>query len=151
MSEVLRIGVDVGGTNTDAVLLRGRSVLASHKSPTTADVGSGIVGAIDEVLKRSKTPPAAIAAVMIGTTHFTNALVEARHLCRVGILRLAAPATLAIRPMVDWPEALRAVIHGHRDHRRRVQLRRASHLAARGRRWRAARNAPAPPPWRRPP
>ncbi len=115
MSEVLRIGVDVGGTNTDAVLLRGRSVLASHKSPTTPDVGSGVVGAIDDVLKRSKTPAATIGAVMIGTTHFTNALVEARHLCRVGILRLAAPATLAIRPMVDWPPVLREAIHGHTE------------------------------------
>lgn len=115
MSEVLRIGVDVGGTNTDAVLLRGRTVLASHKSPTTADVGSGVVGAIDDVLKRSKTPAASISAVMIGTTHFTNALVEARHLCRVGILRLAAPATLAIRPMVDWPPVLRETIHGHTE------------------------------------
>jgi len=115
MAEVLRIGVDVGGTNTDAVLLRGRSVLASHKSPTTADVGSGIVGAIDDVLKNSKTPASSLAAVMIGTTHFTNALVEAQHLCRVGILRLAAPATLAIRPMVDWPPVLRDAIHGHTE------------------------------------
>ena len=115
MSEVLRIGVDVGGTNTDAVLLRGRTVLASHKSPTTPDVGSGVVGAITEVLKSSETAASAISAVMIGTTHFTNALVEAQHLCRVGVLRLGAPATLAIRPMADWPATLRETVHGHTE------------------------------------
>ena len=115
MSEVLRIGVDVGGTNTDAVLLRGRTVLASHKSPTTPDVGSGVVRAITEILKSAESPASAISAVMIGTTHFTNALVEAQHLCRVGVLRLGAPATLAIRPMADWPATLRETVHGHTE------------------------------------
>lgn len=115
MAEVVRIGVDVGGTNTDAVLLRGRDVLASHKAPTTPDVGSGIVAAIDDVLRRSGIGANAIGAVMIGTTHFTNALVEARHLCKVGILRLGAPATAAIRPLVDWPTGLRTAVHGHTE------------------------------------
>jgi len=112
MGETLRIGVDVGGTNTDAVLLRGREVLASHKAPTTPNVGNGIVAAIAAILKRTSVPANAIGAVMIGTTHFTNALVEARHLCRVGILRLGAPATLAIRPLVDWPNHLREAVEG---------------------------------------
>lgn len=115
MAELLRIGVDVGGTNTDAVLLRGRAVLASHKAPTTPDVGNGIVAAIEDVLGRSGVAPREIRAVMIGTTHFTNALVEAKHLCRVGVLRLGAPATLAIRPMVDWPGTLREAVHGHTE------------------------------------
>ncbi|MBM5812253.1 MAG: hydantoinase/oxoprolinase family protein [Gammaproteobacteria bacterium] len=109
----MRIGVDVGGTNTDAVLLGGCTVLASHKAPTTPDVGSGIVAAIDDVLRCTATPAAAVGAVMIGTTHFTNALIEARNLCRVGVLGLGAPASLAVPPLVDWPAALRAVVHGH--------------------------------------
>src|SRR5580692_9697590 len=32
---VMRIGVDVGGTNTDAVLVQGKQVVASIKMPTT--------------------------------------------------------------------------------------------------------------------
>lgn len=115
MADELRIGVDVGGTNTDAVLLRGSEVLATRKAPTTADAGSGIVAAIGEVLKLAGVPAGAVGVVMIGTTHFTNAFVEARHLCRVGVLRLGAPATLAIRPMVDWPAALKAAVHGHTE------------------------------------
>ena len=115
MSGGLRIGVDVGGTNTDAVLMRDREVLASHKSPTTPDVGSGIVAAIADVLEQTSVPTGAIDVTMIGTTHFTNAFVEARNLCRVGVLRLGAPASLAIRPLVDWPSALKSAVHGHTE------------------------------------
>lgn len=109
---VIRIGVDVGGTNTDAVLLRGRTVLASHKAPTSADVGTGIVQAIRDVLGRARIPASELAGVMIGTTHFTNAFVEGKHLSRVGVVRLAAPATLAIRPFADWPAHLLELVGG---------------------------------------
>ena len=38
-----RIGIDVGGTNTDAVILDERlDVVASVKRPTTADTGDGV-------------------------------------------------------------------------------------------------------------
>ena len=37
-----RIGIDVGGTNTDAVLMDGDEVVRAVKTPTTADVTSGI-------------------------------------------------------------------------------------------------------------
>ena len=113
MTETLRIGVDVGGTNTDAVLLRGRDVLAMYKAPTSPDVGQGIVAAIQDVLARAAVGPHQIAAVMIGTTHFTNAFVEGKRLSRVGVLRLAAPATLAVRPFADWPDPLMDVMAGH--------------------------------------
>lgn len=115
MTQALRIGVDVGGTNTDAVLLRGREVLAEHKAPTSPDVGTGIVQAIADVLARAQVAPARIAGVMIGTTHFTNAFVEGKHLSRVGVIRLAAPATLAVRPYADWPESLLGVVGGHAE------------------------------------
>jgi len=112
MREPCRIGVDVGGTNTDAVLLRGRSILASHKAPTSADVGTGIVQAIGDVLGRAQIPSRDLAGVMIGTTHFTNAFVEAKHLSRVGVIRLGAPATLSIRPFADWPAHLLDLVGG---------------------------------------
>lgn len=47
---MLRIGVDVGGTNTDAALLRGSQVLATIKTGTTADVTAGVAAAIRAVL-----------------------------------------------------------------------------------------------------
>lgn len=106
----LRIGVDVGGTNTDAVLMEGRRVLAKLKTPTTEDVTSGITTAITSVLTQSGTDTGRIASVMIGTTHFTNAIVERRHLQPVGIIRIGLPATAALPPLVDWPEDLVAAL-----------------------------------------
>ncbi len=52
-----RIGIDVGGTNTDAVLVADGKVEAAVKAPTTADVTGGIVAAMRRL--REKTGEAA--------------------------------------------------------------------------------------------
>lgn len=109
----MRIGVDVGGTNTDAVLMEGTRVVASHKAITSENVSDGIVAAIAAVLSASRIDPAEINAVMVGTTHFTNAFVERRGLLEVAVLRLALPATRALPPMVDWPVDLAEVVGRH--------------------------------------
>jgi len=44
-----RIGVDVGGTNTDAVVMAGREILAAVKVPTSADITLGLMQALREV------------------------------------------------------------------------------------------------------
>ena len=88
----MRIGIDVGGTNTDAVLLDGTTVLAAVKTSTTADVTSGIVAALDGLQRQRAFDPADVRAVMIGTTHFINALV--RH----GGWRRRRPCGSACRP-----------------------------------------------------
>src|SRR6266511_1507888 len=49
----MRIGIDVGGTNTDAVLMDERRVLAEVKTPTTPDVTSGIVAALKTLIADS--------------------------------------------------------------------------------------------------
>lgn len=109
----LRIGIDVGGTNTDAVLMDGLTVISKIKTPTTEDVTSGITTALRHVLDTSGTATNAIAGVMIGTTHFTNAVVERRRLQTTAAVRLGLPATAALPPMVDWPADLRDVLGGH--------------------------------------
>ncbi|GEC76299.1 hydantoinase/oxoprolinase N-terminal domain-containing protein [Microbacterium maritypicum] len=109
-----RIGIDVGGTNTDAVILDERlDVVASVKRPTTADTGDGVAAAIDAVLAASGVDAALIGHAMLGTTHCTNAIVERRGLGRVGILRLGAPATTAVPPLEGWPDDLCAAIGEH--------------------------------------
>src|SRR3546814_5779799 len=49
---------------------------------------------------------------MIGTTHFTNALIERRRLDRVGIIRLASPSGDALPPLTAWPDALARQVGG---------------------------------------
>ncbi|WP_167042642.1 hydantoinase/oxoprolinase family protein [Salinibacterium sp. ZJ454] len=106
----MHIGIDVGGTNTDAVLMDGTTVLAGVKHSTTADVTTGIVDAIKDLRVGHHFEGAGISAVMIGTTHFINALVEARRLAPTAALRLGLPATRALPPMVDWPLELKKAI-----------------------------------------
>lgn len=107
---MIKLGIDVGGTNTDAVLLDDENrVVAEVKHPTSADIYSGIVGAVRAVLGESGVDPARIGRAMLGTTQCTNAIVERRNLAPVGVLRIGAPATLGIQPMADWDDALRRV------------------------------------------
>ena len=109
-----RIGVDVGGTNTDAVVMYGGEVAAWTKVATTRDVTSGIVAALNEVVAGAPETRS-VDAVMIGTTHFTNAVVQRRDLGRVAVVRLGAPATTSLPPLVDWPEDLARIVLAHHD------------------------------------
>lgn len=102
----MRIGVDVGGTNTDAALLDGRRVVASLKTPTTEDVGSGVVASIRKLLGTARVAPDAIDGVMIGTTQFTNAFVERVRLNDVAVIRICLPAAKSLNPLIDWPRDL---------------------------------------------
>ena len=109
----MRIGVDVGGTNTDAVLMDGTTVVSSTKTPTTANVSEGIAKALRTVIADSGINTAMIDGVMIGTTHFTNAVVERKHLTPTACIRLGLPATVCLPPMVDWPDDLRDMVGGN--------------------------------------
>ena len=110
----MRLGVDVGGTNTDAALMDGVTVVASCKEPTTDNVSDGIVNAIKFVLDSSGVQSRQIQSVMIGTTHFTNAFVERKHLLDVGVIRICLPAARGIPPLIDWPEDILAAVGDHR-------------------------------------
>ena len=52
-----KLGIDVGGTNTDAVLIdENLNVVAAVKNPTSDDIYTGIMGAVDAVLADSGRP-----------------------------------------------------------------------------------------------
>lgn len=108
-----RIGIDVGGTNTDAVLIEEGRVAAAVKAPTTADVTSGILHALADLTETGVVARGRVDAVMIGTTHFINAVVQRRGLSRVGALRLGMPASASLPPFCDWPADLAALVQGH--------------------------------------
>lgn len=108
-----KLGIDVGGTNTDAVLIdENRTVVADIKYPTSADIYDGILGAMRTVLEVSGVDPKQIHQAMLGTTQCTNAIVERKNLASIGILRIGAPATTGIRPMVDWAEDIQKIAVG---------------------------------------
>jgi N-methylhydantoinase A/oxoprolinase/acetone carboxylase beta subunit len=107
----LRLGIDVGGTNTDAVIVDGDDrLLAKAKVTTSDDVTAGIRHAVSAVLGELGATPERITHAMLGTTHATNAILERRGLRRVAVVRIGAPATLARPPLATWPEDLRATV-----------------------------------------
>ncbi len=107
-----RIGIDVGGTNTDAVLLDSSGVRAAVKVPTTEDVTDGIRAALVELLVGIGGEAGPIDAVMVGTTHFTNAVVQRRELEPVAAVRIGLPSGRSLPPFVDWPEELAGIARG---------------------------------------
>ncbi len=107
---MLRIGIDVGGTNTDAVVLDGDVVVEWIKMNNSADITGGVTAALNQLLAKAHVATDRIGAVMIGTTQFTNAVVQRRDLSPVAAIRLGLPATQSLPPMVDWPEDLRAAV-----------------------------------------
>jgi N-methylhydantoinase A/oxoprolinase/acetone carboxylase beta subunit len=121
-SRRLRIGIDVGGTNTDGVLIDpletsrpDRGIIAWHKEPTTTNPSVGINNALTTMLSSASISPQEVASVTIGTTHFVNAVVErdAARLSRVAVIRLCGPFSKHNLPCVDWPSDMRELILGH--------------------------------------
>ncbi len=73
-----RLGIDVGGTFTDAILIDGETgKLHSAKAFTTPkDRASGVIDAIRAVIAEAEIDPARIGEVVHGSTTGTNALIE---------------------------------------------------------------------------
>ena len=94
MGTKVRIGIDVGGTFTDAVAIDDatREVVAKVKIPTThhseRGVADGIVQAIGRVLAEHHIDPADVVFIAHGTTQATNALLEG-DVAQVGVIGMA--------------------------------------------------------------
>ncbi|WP_448149658.1 hydantoinase/oxoprolinase N-terminal domain-containing protein [Labrys miyagiensis] len=95
----LLLGIDTGGTFTDAVLYDETSgVVAKAKSLTTHhDLAIGVGGAVGAVLEQSGVDPALISLVSLSTTLATNAMVEGQG-GRVGLVYIGFDAADAERP-----------------------------------------------------
>lgn len=109
-----KIGIDVGGTNTDAILLDHNSQLIySVKSPTSLDIKSGIEQSLQQLLQGANIDKTKITHAMLGTTQCTNAIVERKKLARVGVIRLGYPATASVLPYTAWPSDMIEKLSGN--------------------------------------
>jgi N-methylhydantoinase A len=89
------LGVDVGGTFTDAALLAGER-LVTGKAPTTpADQSEGVMSAVQDALETAGAAPGDVERFVHGMTVGTNALLEGR---------VARTALLATEGFTDLEE-----------------------------------------------
>jgi len=103
---MIRVGVDVGGTNTDAVVMDGKKFLGGAKRRTTIDILTGVENAIKAALIEAKTASTRVDVLIIGTTHFVNALIQRTKLAQTGLIRMCLPSGSSILPFADWPKSL---------------------------------------------
>lgn len=104
------IGVDIGGTNSDVVILdEQKNIILSHKETTSFPLEEGAAKAITHVLEKSKIAPDQITAVFFGTTHATNAILEAKDLIEVGLIRIAGHVPDYTCGFF-WPKALQSQV-----------------------------------------
>lgn len=89
----VRIGIDVGGTFTDAVAINNDTyeLIGSVKAPTTHSakegVAAGIVQVLHQVMEQYNIAPEDVNFIAHGTTQATNALLEG-DVAKVGVVTL---------------------------------------------------------------
>ena len=79
MADGYRIGVDIGGTFTDVVLLGADGTLQTKKVLSTPDdYARGVVAGVLELLEETGAVPASVTKVVHATTVASNAVLEGR-------------------------------------------------------------------------
>ncbi|XP_005109931.1 uncharacterized protein LOC101854605 [Aplysia californica] len=112
------IGVDIGGTNTDVVLICHRDgrpqVLSEVKELTSSDVTTGVKKAVLRGLLQAKSKGHTVNPIQvnIGTTHFVNAVVQGKDLAKVAVIRICGPVSEELPPFSDIPAGLTNIIRG---------------------------------------
>ncbi|MBS0629387.1 MAG: hydantoinase/oxoprolinase family protein [Verrucomicrobia bacterium] len=103
------IGIDIGGTNTDAVLIdEEKRIVALAKVGTTEDIALGFEQVVRKLLARKVGVE--IESIIVGTTHATNAILQRKELYRVGVIRIAGQRPQSPPPCYGWPKELAEVI-----------------------------------------
>ena len=123
------IGIHIGNTTTNAVILQGRKLIAKAKHPTTKNhdlkgFGPVIENVIDnfvsstssiDTMSKPLTRTDVInctGRITVGVSHFMNALLNQTGLGKVGVIRLCGSATRAVPPFTDYPERLGLKVNG---------------------------------------
>ncbi len=106
----MKIGIDIGGTNTHVVLVsdQGRLVVAA-KHMTTSDILTGVYCAVKSLFERTSISPAEIKGIFIGTTQVINALFEEKLIAKTALIRIGNKRS-KITPALNWPPALKSFL-----------------------------------------
>lgn len=99
------VGIDIGGTHTDGVLVDEKGVICkAYKTLTKRPLAKGVFEVIVKLQEFNET--ASIEGVFIGTTHATNAILEAKGLSPIGLIRIGSHRPQLLPPCYKWPKHL---------------------------------------------
>ena len=105
--------MDIGGTNTDAVLVDEQNkIVGAVKTTTTEDISLGFSTALKDLIEQSAIKPEQIEGVFLGTTHATNAILQKKDLFRVGVIRIAGQRPETLPVAFAWPKELKDAVIG---------------------------------------
>lgn len=111
MRKKYKIGIDIGGTNTDIVLVDSNLEIAAHaKTGTTVQVHHGVKTALKIIIDETKISSEDIQGIFIGTTQIANAIHQRHDLHRVGVIRIAGNNPQSLPSCYAWPEDLKKIV-----------------------------------------
>ncbi|WP_416876465.1 hydantoinase/oxoprolinase N-terminal domain-containing protein, partial [Kitasatospora sp. SC0581] len=106
----MKIGIDIGGTNTHAVLVSGDGKLKMVASSlTTPDVYTGVYRSTKALLQKSEIRAEEVKGIYIGTTELMNAVHDEKVLAKTALIRMAR-RPVHITPALKWPATLRGLV-----------------------------------------
>ncbi len=115
----MRLGIDVGGTFTDAVVVDHNRLLGAAKSRTTHEQFMvGLLASLDKVLSQEEIEADKISQVTLSTTVVTNAIVS-HHLDPVDLFVVPGPGLNIEHAFPVKPY----ILQGYTDHRGHLQER----------------------------
>jgi N-methylhydantoinase A/oxoprolinase/acetone carboxylase beta subunit len=113
MGKKYKIGIDIGGTNTDIVLIDSDAAIVAHaKTTTTPEVHQGVKSALKQILEFTKVHSDDIAGIFFGTTQIVNAIHQRADLYRVGVIALAGQRPQCTPSCYTWPADLKQILVG---------------------------------------
>jgi N-methylhydantoinase A/oxoprolinase/acetone carboxylase beta subunit len=107
-----KIGIDIGGTNTDIVLVDLQTTIVAHaKTITTPDINTGVKTALKQIINETKVSSDDITGIFLGTTQAANAVHQRSNLYRVGVIRIAGNNPRSLPSCYFWPQELRKALY----------------------------------------
>ncbi|MBS4167676.1 hydantoinase/oxoprolinase family protein [Parachlamydia sp. AcF125] len=107
-----KIGIDIGGTNTDVVLVNSETKIAAYtKVATTHEVNDGIRTGLKQIMQDTKIKGEEISGIFLGTTQAVNAIHQRHNLSRVGVIRIAGHHPQSLPSCFSWPKDLRDTLY----------------------------------------
>jgi len=105
------IGIDIGGTNTDIVLIDEQdNIIFSCKMITTDPIDAGVETVMTQLFKNTEITPDQITGVFIGSTHAVNVILRRKDLFKVGVIRISGKSGACIESCFGWPQDLKNAV-----------------------------------------